>query len=96
MQKSIGKLIFWCLLGVLTVVCSASANFTLTATPERSVGENRGSLKRLESDVIGAERASLGGKLSLNPELATLTVLLVGGLAVGSMRMARKYRSGMR
>ena len=90
MQKSIGKLIFWCLLGVLTVVFSA------TATPERSVGENRGSPKRLQSDVIGAERAGLGGKLSLNPEPATLTVLLVGGLAVGSMRMARKYRSSMR
>ena len=95
MQKSIGKLIFWCLLGVLTVICSASANFTVTATPERSVGENRGSLKRLQSDVIGAERASLQG-MSLNPEPATLTVLLVGALAVGSMRMARKYRNGMR
>ena len=89
MQKSIGKLISWCLLGVLTVVFSA------TATPERSVGENRGSPKRLQSDVIGAERAGLGG-MSLNPEPATLTVLLVGGLAVGSMRMARKYRSSMR
>ena len=89
MRRSIGKTIFWCLLGVLTVVCSA------IATPERSVGENRGTIERFESDVIGVERASLGG-MSLNPEPATLGVLLVGGLAAVSMRMARKYRNGMR
>ena len=89
MKKSIGKLIFWCLLGVLTVVCSVSA------TPERSVGETRGSLTRLERDVVGVERASLGG-MSLNPEPATLGVLLVGGLAAGSMMTARKCRTSMR
>ncbi len=95
MKKSIGKVIFWSLLGVLTVVCSASGNFPIKTAPERSAGETSGSLTRLERDVVGVERASLGG-MSLNPEPATLGVLLVGGLAAGSMITARKCRTSMR
>ncbi|MBA7547927.1 hypothetical protein ES705_40368 [subsurface metagenome] len=42
MRKSIGKVIFWCLLGVLTVVCSAYAELPLEAAPERSAGKKMG------------------------------------------------------
>lgn len=83
MHKKIPKTIFWCLLIVFTVVCSA------IATPERSVGENTASLNRLES-------AALGSKLDLTPESATLTVLIAPGLTARSMRVARKHRVHLR
>ena len=84
MHKSIGKTFFWCLLVALTVVCSAKA------TPERSVGEKRESVKSVS--VINVETASLGSNGAL-PEPATLAVLMVSGSIVVSARVIRKYRS---
>ncbi len=104
MRKSIGKVIFWCLLGVLTVVCSVYAELPLDAAPERSVGEERGSVKRVARDVVEVERARLmgpaikawWGKPVPSPEPATLMVLTGGGLMAVSVRVMRKYRTGRR
>ncbi|MCK4851172.1 MAG: hypothetical protein KAT11_07470 [Phycisphaerae bacterium] len=104
MRKSIGKVIIWCLLGVLTVVCSVYAELPLEAVPERSAGEKMGSLNRLARDVVVVERASLGGTVIeawwgepvLSPEPATLVVLTGGGLMTVSVRVMRKYRTGRR
>ena len=55
MRKSIGKVIFWCLLGVLTVVCSVKS------TPERSAGEKIGPAIEARSGrlVVRPEPATL-------------------------------------
>ena len=84
MRKSIGKVIFWCLLGVLTVVCSANAGLTLAAAPERSAGENRGLVE------------TRWDKPALRAEPATLVVLMMGPLAFMSMRVVRRYRTVLR
>ena len=85
MRKSIGKVIFWSLLGVLTVVWPAYGELPLKTTPERSVGEKKGPAIEARS-----------GMLLVKPELATLMVLTASGLMVVSARVMRKYRVRVR
>ncbi len=85
MWKSIGKVIFWCLLGVLTVVCSAYAELPLEAGPESSAGEKMGPAIEARS-----------GRLVVRPEPATLMVLTGSGLMAVSVRVMRRCRSSLR
>jgi len=85
MRKSIGKVIFWCLLGVLTVVCSAYAELPLEAAPERSAGEKMGPAIEARS-----------GRLVVRPEPATLVVLTGSGLMAVSVRVRQRCRSSLR
>jgi len=95
MRKSIAKVIFWCFLGVLTVVCSAYAKLPLEAAPERSAGEEMGSVKVLNRAVVVVETASFLGKRQGN-EPATLAVLTGSGLMAVSVRVMRKCRIRLR
>ena len=85
MTRSIGKVIFWCLLGVLTVVWPACAELPLETAPERIAGEKM-------SPVITAR----SGMLSVKPESVTLMLLAGGGLMSVSARVMRQCRIRVR
>ncbi len=85
MRNSIGKVIFWSLLGVLTVVWPACAELPLKTAPERSVGEK-----------MSPAMATQSGMLTVKPEPATLILLASGGLMSVSARVMRKYRIRVR
>ncbi len=79
MSKSIIKLIFWSLLGILTLAWPAFAELGLETAPERSVREKMSPAIAIQS-----------GKLAAHPEPATLMLLAGGGLMAVSTRVMRK------
>ncbi len=85
MRKSLGKLIFWCVLGILTLAWPAFAELSLETAPERSVGEKM-------SPAITAQL----GIAAVKPEPATLMLLAGSGLMAMSARVMRKCRIRVR
>ena len=85
MRKLFTKVIFWSLLGILTVAWPACAELSPNTTPEISVGEKMGPTVEARS-----------GMLVVRPEPATLMVLTASGLMAMSSRVMRKCRVRVR